>query len=433
MGPRRVLVMEKAYDKFVEHLSRLSSKATPVDLIDEHAAQRCKDLISRALAQGAVDAATLMGKAPATSLADAESGVGGPEVLSRRFRPTALVNCNPTLEVVEGRHFGPLVAVLAVANLDEALRIHRACDQHLAASVFTRSTAAGEMIARQLGATNVCINDIIMPTVHPGVSIGGHGMSGTGLSRGEEGLLAMTRPLYVSRSRGGIASFVKPPKGWQLSMLAKFLRWWYGAGKAKGLVAAHADRGGQFVTTEPAAKSGVNSAGGRFGALPVSDEPATGAGPITHSPPPIARASGLTLVRPDDDAPEQRSAPIPPVVIPANAGAQPSGKVWSELQRQAEPPKAQAPVVAATPEPTEPEQPLPEAFARSGSMVISSSGFVHVESDKPPPPKFIPPPPMVPAPGLYGAPNAPRPANDPSLDPLDDEFLKDLPRGKKRP
>lgn len=278
MAPRRALFVgsDRVYDKFVQKLAKYARNAGTLDMIDEYAAQRCKELASKALANGARDVSTLSTKAAQ----DARSGNGAEgtvadETLSRRFKPTVLVNCNPFGEVVDGKHFGPLLAVVRCASLEEALAIHRRCDQHLATSVFTRSAKAGSLLAQRLGSTNVMINDCILPTGHPGVSVGGRGLSGAGITRGSEGLLAMTRPVYVSTSRKGIAAFAKhTAKGmpeWQTELFASTLRWWYGAKQAGKGVPKTGAAGEKNNSTAP---------------LPVVDEPGSPK-PIIHQTPAI--------------------------------------------------------------------------------------------------------------------------------------------------
>jgi aldehyde dehydrogenase (NAD+) len=79
-----------------------------------------------------------------------------------------------------------------------------------------------------LGATSVMINDCIIPAAHPEASIGGRGESGLGLSRGEAGLLEMTRAVYVSRSPGLMGRSLSKPPGFVVGLFAKVLRWTYG-------------------------------------------------------------------------------------------------------------------------------------------------------------------------------------------------------------
>ncbi len=273
MGPRRVLVLDKAYDKFCEYMAKLAATAKAVDLIDEKSATLCKELTSKAIAKGAWDAAMLHGDKAQSRHVEGDGTVAD-EMISRRFRPTALLHCQVGMEVVEGRHFGPLVAIVRCVNLEDALNIHRRCDQHLTTSVFTRDVRVGQLLADRLGATNVMVNDIIMPSCHPAASIGGRGASGVGYSRGEEGLLGLTRPLYVSSSKAAIAKMVKPPPAWQLKFLSKFLRWWYGAGDVPAMMAARMQAASEVIGVP------VNMSPDR--GLPLVDEP-SGPKPIVHS------------------------------------------------------------------------------------------------------------------------------------------------------
>ncbi len=275
MAPRRVLVVGDVYDKLVAGLAKLAGKAQPRALIDERAANTCKELVAKALGRGARDLG-LHGSEPA-ALA---SNVPG-ETVDRFFRPTVLAPCEPTMEVVQGRHFGPLLAVVRCFNIEEALRIHGQCDQHLVACVFTRDRSVGELLGKRLGLTTVLINDCIMPTGHPGVSIGGSGLSGMGVSRGEEGLRSMTRVSHIATGKHGIAQLSKPIPMWQMGWLSKMLGWWYGAGKAHTLPKA-GEAGG------PAPQAAAAPTLGRAGegaSLPLAPA-AEGAAPaIVHSTP----------------------------------------------------------------------------------------------------------------------------------------------------
>lgn len=208
MAPRRALVDRLAHEPFVREMKRLAKDAPIRPLIDEGAALRCYELASAALALGAIDAAGAT-----------------PPPRGRLWRASVLLDCPEEAEAVAGTHFGPLLAVVRVRDEDHALAIHRACGQHLATSVFTRGDA-GALVGR-LGATSVTINDVIVPTAHPAASIGGSGESGIGLSRGDEGLRGLTRPVFVSTSRFGAAEVVKPPTSRQLSWLWRGIRWMY--------------------------------------------------------------------------------------------------------------------------------------------------------------------------------------------------------------
>jgi aldehyde dehydrogenase (NAD+) len=98
--------------------------------------------------------------------------------------------------------FAPVVAVLPYDNVEDAVRMDAQCPYGLGASIFTRSPARATELAARLRTGTVAVNDVIVPTAHPGTPFGGRGLSGWGVTQGPEGLLEMTVPQVVS-VRGG--------------------------------------------------------------------------------------------------------------------------------------------------------------------------------------------------------------------------------------
>lgn len=219
MAPRRVLVEDQVYRPFLAALAPLAAAARPARLISERAATEAYEAALSAVAVGREEGGR------GRSL----SGVIEPP-RGRELRPLAIVDCPADCALVHGEHFGPVVAVVPVGSLRDALEIHRACGQHLAVSLFTRGRAR-EAIDR-LGASNVVINDAVRPVAHPAVALGGRGESGWGVTRGEEGLLAMTRAVYVSSTSARLRTPTTPPPGRGEERLAALVRWWYGGGRA---------------------------------------------------------------------------------------------------------------------------------------------------------------------------------------------------------
>ena len=81
-----------------------------------------------------------------------------------------------------------------------------ACPYALGASVFGPSQDARRFAGR-VSAGCVVVNDLIAPTADPRIPFGGRGASGYGVTRGEEGLLAMTHCKAVLARRRG-----RPPQ-----------------------------------------------------------------------------------------------------------------------------------------------------------------------------------------------------------------------------
>jgi aldehyde dehydrogenase (NAD+) len=146
-----------------------------------------------------------------------------------RSMPAVFVaDCPEDAALVEGDHFGPALAIVPVRDLDHALAIHHRIGQHLATSVFTRDPRRAAALAPRLASSHVTINESVMPTAHPAASLGGHGASGWGVSRGREGLLAMTRAVTVSRPSGPVRLPSDAPDAKTLDGLRRFIGFRYG-------------------------------------------------------------------------------------------------------------------------------------------------------------------------------------------------------------
>ncbi len=227
MAPRRAIVVGEAWEAFVEALKPLIEGSSAVQLIDEAAADRVRSLISGAQSRGRV---VLRADGDAAGSEDADP---------RRVAPAAILDADPADEAAGGAHFGPLLAVVRCANLDEAVAAHALCHQHLATSIYPppgrRGRASAEALVAKLARRgrlggSVTILDTVLPTAHPGASIAGHGASGWGTSRGEAGLLAMTRAVHVSTTSRRVRTPTGEPPAKQQASFERFVRWWYGLG-----------------------------------------------------------------------------------------------------------------------------------------------------------------------------------------------------------
>ena len=121
-------------------------------------------------------------------LDDGKVAIGGRMDESRhRMEPTVLVDVAPDAPVMQEEIFGPVLPVLTVADLDEAMDYIRAGDKPLAAYLFTRSKASENRFVETISSGNMCINDVIMfMSVHE-LPFGGVGMSGMGQYHGRFG------------------------------------------------------------------------------------------------------------------------------------------------------------------------------------------------------------------------------------------------------
>jgi acyl-CoA reductase-like NAD-dependent aldehyde dehydrogenase len=197
LAPRRVLVQRGVYDAFVSalasHAATIAARASSGGaqrLIDDAARDRSASMARAAIASGARWATA----APSQSDHPSPDTLG---VLIDVPRHAEIITC------ATQEHFAPLLGVLPVNDEADAIAVHRTCTQHLMTSVFTSRPERADAIVRDLarsGTGVVAINDCVLPGGHPALGITGHARSGWGTSRGPLGLLAMTRPVYVTRT-----------------------------------------------------------------------------------------------------------------------------------------------------------------------------------------------------------------------------------------
>jgi acyl-CoA reductase-like NAD-dependent aldehyde dehydrogenase len=185
IGVRRVFVQRKVLPSFLEHLRGLAAAAQPVRLAQGKQAEQANRLVQEAVACGAKSLV------PADGMTTANT-----------FRPTVLVDVRPEMAICREATFAPIVSVLAVDDMAEALRENVQCGYGLGASIFSTRADQAVALARQVPAGMVTINDTIYPTTHPATPFGGRGQSGWGVTQGDEGLLEMTVPQVITLRRG---------------------------------------------------------------------------------------------------------------------------------------------------------------------------------------------------------------------------------------
>jgi acyl-CoA reductase-like NAD-dependent aldehyde dehydrogenase len=124
---------------------------------------------------------------------------GGPGLF---YQPTVVVDVDHGMTLMKEETFGPVLPVMAVDSLDEAIRLANDSDYGLTASGWTRSAQTAERLQRELVAGVVSINDHSSSFAEPQAPWGGMKASGIGRIHGRAGLREMVQPKYVSFDRG---------------------------------------------------------------------------------------------------------------------------------------------------------------------------------------------------------------------------------------
>lgn len=105
----------------------------------------------------------------------------------RKIAPTLVAVADGDDPLMQEELFGPLLPVLSVANLDEALAQVRSRPKPLALYLFTRSETARQQVLAGTSSGSVCFNDVVMQAGATALPFGGVGESGLGRYHGKAG------------------------------------------------------------------------------------------------------------------------------------------------------------------------------------------------------------------------------------------------------
>lgn len=158
----RVYVAETIHDEFVaavQDVLRGYQLGDPFDIntnVGPVISQRSMDLINThvndALEKGAVDATP------------DNLSFTSPPFNGNYVKPTLLTGVTHDMDVMNDETFGPVIPVMKVGSDDEAVRLMNDSEFGLTASIWTRDTDAGELLANYVDAGTVFVNRCDYPS-----------------------------------------------------------------------------------------------------------------------------------------------------------------------------------------------------------------------------------------------------------------------------
>ena len=111
-----------------------------------------------------------------------------------RFLPAmVLTQVDHGMDIMKMETFGPVLGVMPVEDMDQAVALANDSDLGLTASVWTRDKKNGERLARQIKAGVVTVNDHLMSHGLAETPWGGFKHSGIGRTHGAVGMAEMTQ------------------------------------------------------------------------------------------------------------------------------------------------------------------------------------------------------------------------------------------------
>jgi aldehyde dehydrogenase (NAD+) len=103
------------------------------------------------------------------------------------IEPTIVVDPNPDAKLMQEEIFGPILPVLGVTSLDQAISFVNAREKPLAAYVFSRRKADQKRVFDEIPCGGATANHTLMHVLAPQLPFGGVGESGSGAYHGKWG------------------------------------------------------------------------------------------------------------------------------------------------------------------------------------------------------------------------------------------------------
>ncbi len=175
----RAIVLDRVYDAFVHRLAEAAQAlvvgpaeepGTDVNaVIDAEARARILEYQALARFEGRVIA---------------RIDVGGLAALGNYVSPLIVADVDPTARLAQEEIFGPVLAVIRAADLDEAIRIANGTEYALTGGIYSRSPANIARVKREFRVGNLYINRTITGALVNRQPFGGFKLSGIGTKAG---------------------------------------------------------------------------------------------------------------------------------------------------------------------------------------------------------------------------------------------------------
>jgi aldehyde dehydrogenase (NAD+) len=147
---------------------------------------------------------------------------GGTDAASLRIQPTVVVDPDPDEPLMKDEIFGPILPILTVQNLDEAIKFVNARSKPLSAYLFTKAKSIRERVIRDVPAGGMLVNHLAFQVTTAKLPFGGVGPSGMGAYHGKYGFeeFSHSKTVMTKPTRPDLSSMIYPPyteKAWKLA------------------------------------------------------------------------------------------------------------------------------------------------------------------------------------------------------------------------
>ena len=195
LAPDYVLVEDSVKDELVSmlrsSLSEMRAGESPLQqIVNERQFRRLQSLLDERTGHVAMG-----GNSAATSI-----------------EPTIVVDADPDSELMKGEIFGPILPVLGVGSLSDAIDFINGREKPLAVYIFSKSKATQQRVFEDVPSGGATANHTLMHVLAPQLPFGGVGESGIGTYHGKWGFECFShrKATLVMRSRPDLRMIYPP-------------------------------------------------------------------------------------------------------------------------------------------------------------------------------------------------------------------------------
>jgi aldehyde dehydrogenase (NAD+) len=147
---------------------------------------------------------------------------GGSDASELSIQPTVVVDPDPGEPLMTDEIFGPILPVMTVQSLDDAISFVNSRPKPLAAYLFTKSRSIRERVVKEVPAGGMVINHLLFHFATNKLPFGGVGPSGMGAYHGKFGFeeFSHRKTVMTKPTRPDVGAFIYPPyteKAWKLA------------------------------------------------------------------------------------------------------------------------------------------------------------------------------------------------------------------------
>jgi succinate-semialdehyde dehydrogenase/glutarate-semialdehyde dehydrogenase len=146
------------------------------------------------------------------------------------YEPTVVTGCDHSMDLIKKEIFGPVLPIIVVDNVDEAVALANHSRLALGASVWTSNLKAGEALAGRIRAGMVWVNDGLYSHACPQAPWGGLRDSGFGRTHSAVGLLDFVNLKHIGVDKQGARDWNYPYSKDRLAFVQAGLELCHGKG-----------------------------------------------------------------------------------------------------------------------------------------------------------------------------------------------------------